>query len=254
MRRLGTLDKVLLAGFVPLWLVCFGLSVKSAIRDVGVPPVHVSFPEDAAHYPKITGSWAEPTEEGPRVGDLLLRVGGADLRGVGPVRFTGTAGREMAGKHEVPIAFERNGERRETMMPVASWRIRNIPVLPASVAFAVAGMLLLLRARDSLVARYFAHAFLCTALALVCTFVDGPAEAMLAFAVFVPTWTLMSPLLLRAVLTFPSGTRPRSRWGRAAPWLFVVYGPFRVGEVWGVVLPGLGAILSLLVMTRSVGT
>ena len=51
-----------------------------------------------------------------RAGDRLVRLGDADLRGVGTLGFTAHTYEESGGYLSVPLVFERDGERRETSL------------------------------------------------------------------------------------------------------------------------------------------
>ena len=88
MNRLAPFDKVLVLILVPIWAVCFALAVKTQIDGGGTVLLGLSL-EDAEGYPTLTGEFglaypSSPFEKsGLRAGDLLVRVGGTDLRGAG---------------------------------------------------------------------------------------------------------------------------------------------------------------------------
>ena len=54
MRR-SQLDRALLWIFVPLWAVCFGLSVDAALRPRGFPPLLASPPARPGEAPVFRG-------------------------------------------------------------------------------------------------------------------------------------------------------------------------------------------------------
>ena len=125
LSRLAPLDKALVLILVPLWMMCFGLGVRTQVRGGGLSAFDISV-EDAASYPVLRGSqgvgWSHLAEAGLRPGDLLVTVGAADLRGVGTLSFRLHAREEAGPDLHVPLVFERNGERRETslaLVPVA---------------------------------------------------------------------------------------------------------------------------------------
>ena len=118
MRRLAPLNRALVAILVPLWLVCFGLSIKTQLHGGQFPRLALSV-EDGASYPAVTGVFffTDPQgleNAGLRRSDLLVRVGRADLRGVGALGFAGRAIEEAGRDPSVALVYERGGERRET--------------------------------------------------------------------------------------------------------------------------------------------
>ena len=123
LRRLGTLDRVLVLTLVPLWAVCFGLSLKAIVRQTAYASVYVSAPVDARGYPTVIGPRFGHERSKLRVGDRLLRVGKADLRGVGPVAFRGVVGEEAGAKRRLTVVFERAGEKKEAPLPLTSARV-----------------------------------------------------------------------------------------------------------------------------------
>jgi class 3 adenylate cyclase len=111
------------------------------------------------------------------------------------------------------------------------------PRLPASLVFAIAAMLLALRAPRVPMVRAFAQAFLVAGSFLACTFGGGPALTRLAIGVHVVSVALVIPLSLRAALLFPDGEAPASRLARAGPWAFVVLGAFEASRFYEVPFP-----------------
>ncbi|MBW2447366.1 MAG: hypothetical protein JRG83_15730, partial [Deltaproteobacteria bacterium] len=144
MSRLAPLDKALVLILVPLWVVWFAVAVHSQVRGGGFPMVVVSL-EGAEHYPEITGEVSQNyppdwlAHAGLGAGDRLLRVGDADLRGVGMLGFWARSIDESEGRLLVPLVFEKQGELRETslaLIPVTIWR----PLLIASLALAASAL------------------------------------------------------------------------------------------------------------------
>ena len=75
MRRVTATDRWLLALWVPLWAVAFGLSLRTAIRDVHFSHVMVASPLDEDAYPTVSGFRPFTTTASElRVGDPLLGV------------------------------------------------------------------------------------------------------------------------------------------------------------------------------------
>ena len=132
MKRLTPLDRALVLILVPLWVVCFALGVRTQLRGGGFVGVGLSV-EDADHYPALTGEYSGFAHQsdplaaaGLRAGDILIRVGEADLRGVSTTIGFGFRSAEEAGRDlSVQLVFERDGERRETsldLVPLSLWR------------------------------------------------------------------------------------------------------------------------------------
>ena len=128
MSRLAPFDKALVLILVPIWVVGFALGVLNLVEGGGSAVVALSV-EDADHYPTLTGDFSpivhasDPlAAAGLRAGDRLIRLGDADLRGVGTLGFIGRS-LEQA-EPRATVVFERDGERRET----------SLDLVPVSIA------------------------------------------------------------------------------------------------------------------------
>jgi hypothetical protein len=263
-RRLRPIDRVLLPTLTLLWVVCFALGVRTQIRGGPLAPSLELSVESDASYPVLTGAYAQivhPTDPlapaGLRPGDRLLRVGDADLRGVGTFGFSGRALDEAGRGLRVPLLFERNGQRLETSLglpPVSG----VLPVLAASFAFAASAFFLLLRARPTrsvLAWAYFALSFAIPA----SNFPASGAEVYVWMGMFALNTSLFYPLLLRFQFLFPDDREPAGRWHRTWPWLFVAQGGFAalafsgrttLGTSGFMAIAVLGALAILVVATR----
>jgi class 3 adenylate cyclase len=219
-RHLRRSDKALLVGLVGLWAACFALSLRSAVVGAGFPPVLVSAAAGAEDHPVVSGfSLPSGRESGLRVGDRLLRLGNADLRGVGLVGFFARAAEQAGPERVVSVAFERAGERGETSLRLGSYAL-TWPLLLVSVAFAASGVVLLLRALPSPLVRAWFEALLCIAIALASRFGASRWEVYASTGIFVAVATLFAPLSLRALLSYTPDA-PRTGWLlRVGPWLF----------------------------------
>jgi signal transduction histidine kinase/CheY-like chemotaxis protein len=156
-RRLGTLDRVLLATLLPLWIAVFALHVRQIVlTGLAEPPVYAwesrapdGYPTVGAFRPQLHG-W----ETGLEIGDRLLRVGRVDLRGAGYLEFYAATLAETDASLEVPVTFERRGEQHTLMLamrrPAIAWYW-----IPALLGTAVTAVLVLLRAPDVQQARLF---------------------------------------------------------------------------------------------------
>ena len=220
MKRLGPLDKLELAIPIAIWAICFALSVASAVRGVAWSLGVVSVSGGAEGYPILSlfTPWFSREESGLRVGDRLLRLGHADLRGVGPLGFQARAEEEAGPERLVTVVFERAGERGETSlaMPSYAWLC---PALLVSFFCASTGVLLYLRARAAPPHALF-RGLLCFAILSASQF-SGSRSLLYASAsvAFVST-ALLGPLAFRALLSFPQGALPTGRLARLGPWLF----------------------------------
>ncbi len=221
------LDRLLLAVFLPFWGLCFVLSVQTAYQERGYPPVAVSLPPDPDAYPVVTGLHARADRERSelRVGDRLLRLGGADLRGVGPVGLATRAAQERGPRRRLGVRYERAGVVRDSEVELESYAL-YWPRFPASVVFVVTALALTLRARPSAMVRATVHTYLSVALLLVCTFAGAAWETHLSIGVHILSLSLAAALSARSVLLFPHNVLPSAAWARAVPWAFAILGPF----------------------------
>ncbi len=263
MSRLAPLDKALVLILVPLWAVWFALGVKMQITVGGAAHLGLSL-ADAESYPALTGEfgflypWNPLEQAGLRPGDLLVRVGGADLRGVGTPGFIGRAREESGRNLRVGVVYERDGERRETSLALAPVSIYR-PLLATSFAFAASALFLLLRARPTPTVRAYFHGGFCQAFAW-CLVGGSRLEVYASIGMVIVVMSLAIPLLLRLASLFPDDRAPEGRWHRIWPWFFAVLGPFQaiayvagrftVGDAGIAGTVALGAAAILAVATR----
>jgi signal transduction histidine kinase/CheY-like chemotaxis protein len=156
-RRLATLDRVLLATLVPLWITVFALHVRQiALTGLAEPPVYAwearepdGYPTVGAYRPQLHG-----VNTGLEIGDRLLRVGTVDLRGAGYLRVYAATLAETDPSLHVLVTFERHGTQRTLLLamrrPAIAWYW-----IPALLGTAVTAVLVLLRAPDVQQARLF---------------------------------------------------------------------------------------------------
>lgn len=242
MRRLRTADAVLLVSLLALWVACAALHVKQvAGGQLAWVGVYVAAPASSDGFPTVRGFWPGATRDASgdlAVGDRLLNVGGADLRGVGPFGFVARTYAAAAERHElrVPLAYEHSGVAGNTtiaLVPVAfPWRL-----LPLTFALVVSGALVLARRPGTRVARAFFLAAVAYGLHWT-LFLGGPRPQSYAWVVvFFCTSLVMLPLILRAVLIFPAEVAPAG--GRLPwwPWLFAGSAPISLSWIYGAPLP-----------------
>jgi len=160
-------DRILVAFTMILSVACFALHFKVTVTDGRsgwlLLGASISSPTTEDAYPVIRSvakdsllgiNWARAS--GLRPGDRLIRVGDADLRGVGLVGFYARAAEQAGQDHWVKVAVERNGEVREGEWPLVS--VPNPPwwaALPLRIAGLAIVVLVFLRAPNSRPARFF---------------------------------------------------------------------------------------------------
>jgi class 3 adenylate cyclase len=212
-------------------------------------PVWVWAPESTGGYPTLRGFWPGTGAEdsGLIVGDRLVRVGAADLRGVGPIGFVARVYEEVRPALRVSVSFVRAGEPGEAWLrldPVIfPWRI-----FPFILGFAVTGVLAFLRAPGSRSARAYFLASLAYSLQWSIFFGGPRAQTYAWTAVFCGSSLVMMPLALRSVLMLPEELTLADARMPAWPWLFTGFGPVATSSVFGVPLPpaiGLRAVFLL---------
>ena len=241
MRRLRATDGALLVSLLALWIACAALHLKQvASGQLAWVGVYVAAAPGGDGFPTVRGFWPGATRAAYgtlAVGDRVLNVDGADLRGVGPVGFVARTYAAAAERRDlrVPLVYESRGNFRKTtihLVPVTfPWRM-----LPLTCALVATGALVLARRPGTRVARAF---FLpAMAFGLHWTFFfGGPLPQSYAWVVvFFCASLVMLPLILRAVLIFPAEVAPAG--GRLPwwPWLFAVFGPISLSWIYGVPL------------------
>jgi class 3 adenylate cyclase len=259
LSRLAPLDKALVLILVPLWVVCFGLSVKTQIDGTRGMWVELSL-ADAQSYPVLTGRVTPYYASNPldaaglRAGDRLIRMGAEDLRGVGTLGLWGRSAE--ARDPEAPILYERDGERRETSLPLVSHAAYR-PWLAGSLAFVVCTLFILLRGRPTPMARALFYTGICWAFSS-CFFAGSRFELYAWVATNSVAATLLVPLGMRAAFLFPDDRPPASRWHRIWPWGFAISGPlillFLMGHFGVVTLGTFGTLAVGGVAFLAVGT
>jgi len=235
MQRLQPFDIALLAIFVPLWLLCFALYLSDIANGrLARIPLLVNAPASAEDYPTIQAFWpgTEAEHLGFAIGDRLIRVGEADLRGVGPFGFTARM-YEQAVHLQTPSVFSRDGvieTRLVKLQPFAfPWR-----TLFLTLGFAGTAVAVLIRRPGVRVARAFFLASMTYSFHWT-FFAGGPRWQTYAWILVVALSALtLFPLLFRFILLLPEELAPPGtrlpRW----PWLFALFGPSFTSRGFGV--------------------
>jgi hypothetical protein len=260
-QRLQPFDITLLAIFVPLWLFCFALYWSDIVNfRLARIPLLVHAPASTEDYPTIQAFWPGTGAEhlGFAIGDRLIRVGEADLRGVGPFGFTARM-YEQAVHLQTPVVFSRDGvtDTRLVMLhPFAfPWR-----TLFLTLGFAVTAVVVLIRRPGVRVARAFFLAGMTYSFHWT-FFAGGPRWQTYAWIIVLGLSSLaLFPLLLRFILLLPEELAPPGTHLPRWPWVFALFGPSLTSRVFGfpwspafglraelgVTLIGIAALLTLL--------
>ena len=224
MNRLAPLDRVLLLTVLPLWVVCFAFAVRTQIDGGGVAGLGLQLEAPGA-YPVLTGDFQravhtrDPLEAaGLRAGDRLIHMGNADLRGVGTLGFTARSYAEGKQGTDVPVVYERGGERREALLTMAPLSV-YLPTLAASFAFVASAVFLLLRGQPTPTVRAQFHAGMAWGFAN-CTFPSGPLSLYAWLGLWVTAGALVHGLSIRFLFRFPDDRPPAGRWHAVWPWFF----------------------------------
>jgi len=266
LSRLGTLDKLLVLILVPLWLVCFSLTLRTQIRGGGFAMLELSIAGPDS-YPVLTGGFSSIVHRsdplaaaGLHAGDRLVRVGNADLVGVNNLAFSAYTLEEAGPDLRVPLVFERSGERRTASLSLVSVSIFG-PGAASSLAFVLSALFLLFRAQPTPTVRAYFGFAMCMALA-TSAFLGSPLQVYATVALGTAAWSAFFPLLLNFLQNFPDDRPPAGRWNRIWPWFIAVaFGLFfalqfasvmamRSAEIVVGVTGALGAVASVAVITR----
>lgn len=234
----GKLQSAAIYVVVLLWLGCFALQVRAVFNGQAFSSLNVSTPASVQDYPIVTGfvPYLGAEDSGLIKGDRLLRLGSADLRGAGPIKFWVLAAAKAGNNRTIPVVYERGQERFEAILPLGNLRL-FWPFLPVSLVFATTSIVLLMRSGGSPMARAFAAAFMCAAFLFASQFESSEVEGYAAITVYLLAFGFNQPLWIRALLRFPDGGRPTSRLGRFGPWLLLAIAPFEFSRIFGTPFP-----------------
>ena len=219
-KRLGTIDRVLLFTVLPIWAFWFALYIYNLAHGrIASLGIWVSAPQSPDNYPIVLGILGTPsahglsTSNGLEVGDRLLRIGQAGLKGVWPVGFLARRAMAIDASLRVRLVFVRAGHHHEVLLPL----FRDpYPWVFAIIIISFVGMALLLLMRKPnsrlMQANFLASivfAFRITPIA------EGPPIAPLALIYAWAGLVLVSdfvtfPLWFRVLQLFPEDAMPAS--------------------------------------------
>jgi hypothetical protein len=222
-----TLDKVLVPILVLVWGVFFVLGVKAQVEggSVALLGLAVDAPDD---YPTPNGAFSgvvhgsDPLAgAGLREGDRLIRLGDADLRGVGTLGFLRHVIDQAGQEDQLPVVFERDGERLHTTLTLAP-KSFMLPMLVASFTLTASALFLLLRGSQTPTVRAYFYFGMTWELAN-CASPGSRLElyAWLGVGFVGANWALW-PLAFRFLYLFPDDRAPEGRWYRIWPWFLSV--------------------------------
>jgi class 3 adenylate cyclase len=250
MKRLGLIDRVLIFTLVPIWAFRFALYLNNLAHGrIAYIPIDVSVPQGPDDYPTLIGFWGGVPREGPwgglEVGDRLLKVGQADLRGVWPVGFFARVYKETDASLHRPLVFMRAGLRHKTVLSLKAdpfpwvWAIIN-------VSFVGLAILLILRRPNSRLIRSLFLTTMVLSFGLI-PFSPGALALTYLWAGFVfVSGLVVLPLGLRLAYLFPEDARLVNARLPKWPWVFAIAGPIWCGWMFGMA-PALLAYAALCV-------
>jgi class 3 adenylate cyclase len=249
-------SRVLLVVFLAVWGAGFWLTLTSVLRHAATSPVYVAAADTPNDYPTLTGfrAWFAEADPQLRPGDRLVRLGNVDLRGMGPVRFFLHFVEEAGANSHVPVLYERAGTPAATSLQAGSTTI-VWPLLPVSLSFALAAVVLLVRARSAPMGRAFVPACMCSALYFASSFGSTQLVTATGMALHIASMTLAFPLFVRALLHFRQRAWQPHGWARMLPWVFLPLGPFEASGAYGAPLsPHVGLVGCLTMATAGYAT
>ncbi len=250
MRHLRPGDRALFVVLGVLWSFCFALHVNQVVRGrLAQVPIWVWASEHMDGYPTVRGFWPGTGVEsaGLVVGDRLVRVGTADLQGVGPIGFVARVHEAVGPDFRVPVSYLRAGEPGEAVLRLEPF---NFPwrISPLVLGFAATGMLAVWRAPGS----RSAHAYFLASLAYSLhwtMFFGGPRVQTYAWiVVYFCSSLVMFPFTLRMAMLLPDEIAPAEGRLPAWPWLFALFGPIGISATFGVPLPPLIGLRGVFVL------
>jgi signal transduction histidine kinase len=233
-------DRFLIWTLIPLWLVCLAFHVHEVARTgLAQLPINAVPGSGPDAYPRV-GSFRLETEAGGtglELGDVLLRVGDVDLRGVGFIGFDAIAYEQAGSEMAAPLVYERSGQRRRAV-------IRPVPhfipwfKIPAQLLMVPLTLLILLRAPGSRTARYCFTGVVFYALTQA-QFYGGPRWQTWASALI---WNFGSPLavflVFRWIIHFPEEMPGERRLSLRWAWIPALYWlGLRLNYMFGAPLP-----------------
>ncbi len=226
LKHLRLADRVAFGLFLLLWIGCMSLKVAS-LRHPVFRQTYVAR-SDSGGYPAVAG-FMRPGGDSLtplRIGDALVRVGARDARRHGQTWFV-AAYEEAAWRNPraVPLVIERDGRELsvQELQPASQPPAYAIDFV-TSLAWGIAAILILARAKQTATTRAFHRAMAASAVLYTVQFVGplalGFFKIAIGFILVNATW----PLLVLAYLAFPEEASVLRGWNRVWPWIFLPIG------------------------------
>ncbi len=224
MRRLRPRDRVFLSVLLVLFSGVLLLHVRELMRGTPawIPLVVEGAPDQTAH-PRVLDTWSGAPAGGVRAGDELLSVGERALRGAGRLELVTRVYQAAERATSVAARVRREGAERDTVLELAPipypWRKTLM-----GLALVLLGAAAFTRTRGNPPGRLFFLAALAYALNWMDFFSPDPTQTSLAILSFGIGSTLIAPLTLRLILSFPEEVARPGLAPRIWPWAFAVLG------------------------------
>lgn len=255
MARWTHIDRLLLLGLLPLFVLCFSLHVREVLRTgLAQPPVFAIPGIDSDAYPTVGGLRLERGIDWNdlRVGDRLIRIGDVDLRGVGYAGFDAITLEQAGLGLIVPLIFERGGERHVLQLRMSQYAQPWFRV-PFLLSFVLVGLLILLRAPGSRQAQAVFAGLVSFAVA-ECHFFGGPRlQSYASIYLFNFGGAISAFLLLRWLILFPEELDARDRLSPKWAWLAALWIVIRLNYFLGGPIPPAQMPESVLAVDASLG-
>jgi signal transduction histidine kinase len=200
----------ILFGLFPLAFLVLGLHVREVVRTgLAQPPVYAS-PMGAGAYPIVGGMTVETRGHTElQVGDRLIRIGDRDLRGAGYLAFMGSAFEQAGADLRAPVVYERQGERRGTVLELTPFTVPWLRVPFLAMMLVLVGLMLVRRPDESLI--QLAGAAFATLVIGESVFEGGGvAQTTVAKLVFIFGGAVWWPLVVSFIARFPGDRADRA--------------------------------------------
>lgn len=225
--RLRTVDKVLVAILMPIWLVSLILHIDLASDDLLYrPAIIMSSPEVAGAYPMVAqiaaGAEQLVADSQIQIGDEILSINQRDLVGVSGFRTNIIAFSLLGVDEAITATFRRGDTVVEKTYPMSDYGIPWWWPSLFAISFGVVGLIVLLSAPSSQTAQALFPAFVSFALTWLIFFGKSEFQTLISLVVYVGSMVFAAPLVIRAVLLLPERTAITSKIVRYGVWVFAL--------------------------------
>jgi signal transduction histidine kinase/CheY-like chemotaxis protein len=251
MSRFSTADKILLCVLLPLFAVVFSLHVREVVRTgIVQSPFFASPPsQTSGGYPGVGGPRLEHgvDRSGLQPGDLLIRVGDSDLRGIGYLGFDAIVVEEAGVAAHTSLVYERDGIRHTTDLELIPYPEPWMRV-PFLLGAAIVGTIVLVSRPRKRHSRLVFLAMLSLAIFELHFFGGSRWQSYASLILFnfgggVALWAI-----LRWLIEFPQEVPESSRLNRRWAWLGSLFILVRLNYILGGPLPSHVVPLAVLLV------